>query len=166
MVKLWLLSLIAVVFGAAVAANGQEAEAAPSPYFDCPYINYFDSDCPQLRELWQAREERRLQEQGGPAATPGVEPEPGQTGVHVGQDDGEREPLDLEKLYPLFPKDSMAPDAPELYRLLLARPTLETARLYVRWYARRTARLQEVEALIQTAGSELEADIKAGKGWQ
>ena len=55
MVKVWLLSL-AVVFGAAGAVNGQEAEAAPSPYFDCPYINYFDSDCPQLRELWQARE--------------------------------------------------------------------------------------------------------------
>ena len=165
MVKVWLLSLIAVVFGAAVAANGQEAEAAPSPYFDCPYINYFDSDCPQLRELWQAREERRLQEQGGPAATPGVEPEPGQTGVHVGQEEGVPEPLDLEKLYPLFPKDSMAPDAPELYRLLLARPSLETARLYVRWYARRAARLQEVEALIKLAGGELEADVKAGKGW-
>ena len=73
--------------------------------------------------------------------------------------------LDLEKLYPLFPKDSMAPDAPDLYRLLLARPSLETARLYVRWYARRTARMQEVEALIQTAGSELQAEIKAGKGW-
>ena len=165
MVKVWLLSLIAVVFGAAVAANGQEAEAAPSPYFDCPYINYFDSDCPQLRELWREREQRRLQEQGGPAATPGVEPEPGQTDVHVGQDDGAADPLDLEKLYPLFPKDSMAPDAPDLYRLLLARPSLETARLYVRWYARRTARLQEVEALIKLAGGELEADIKAGKGW-
>ena len=164
MVKVWLLSLT-VVLGAAVTVNGQEAEAAPSPYFDCPYINYFDSDCPQLRELWEEREQRRLQERSGPAATPGVEQEPGQTDVHVGQDDGVREPLDIEKLYPLFPKDSMAPDAPDLYRLLLTRPTLETARLYVRWYARRTARMQEVEALIQTAGSELQADIKAGKGW-
>ena len=164
MVKVWLLSL-AVILGAAVAVNGQEAEAAPSPYFDCPYINYFDSDCPQLRELWEEREQRRLQERSGPAATPGVEQEPGQTDVHVGQDDGVREPLDIEKLYPLFPKDSMAPDAPDLYRLLLTRPTLETAWLYVRWYARRTARMQEVEALIQTAGSELQADIKAGKGW-
>ena len=162
MVKVWLLSL-AVVLGAAVAVNGQEGEAAPSPYFDCPYINYFDSDCPQLRELWQEREQRRLQEQGGPAATPGVEQEPGD--VHVEQDDGVSDALDLEKLYPLFPKDSMAPDAPDLYRLLLAKPSLETARLYVRWYARRTARMQEVEALIQTAGSELQAEIKAGKGW-
>ena len=164
MVKVWLLSL-AVVLGAAVAANGQEGEAAPSPYFDCPYINYFDSDCPQLRELWNEREQRRLQEQGEPAATPGVEQEPGQADVHLGQDDGEREPFDVEKLYPLFPKDSMAPDAPDLYRLLLAKPSLETARLYVRWYARRTARMQEVEALIQTAGSELQAEIKAGKEW-
>ena len=162
MVKVWLLSL-AVVLGAAVAVNGQEGEAAPSPYFDCPYINYFDSDCPQLRELWQEREQRRLQEQGGPAATPGVEQEPGD--VHVEQDDGVSDALDLEKLYPLFPKDSMAPDAPDLYRLLLAKPSLETARFYVRWYARRTARMQEVEALIQTAGSELQAEIKAGKGW-
>ena len=162
MVKVWLLSL-AVVLGAAVAVNGQEGEAALSPYFDCPYINYFDSDCPQLRELWQEREQRRLQEQGGPAATPGVEQEPGD--VHVEQDDGVSDALDLEKLYPLFPKDSMAPDAPDLYRLLLAKPSLETARLYVRWYARRTARMQEVEALIQTAGSELQAEIKAGKGW-
>ena len=103
MVKVWLLSL-AVVFGAAVAANGQEAEAAPSPYFDCPYINYFDSDCPQLRELWQEREQRRLQEQGGPAATPGVEQEPGQTGVHVGQDEGVPDALDLEKALPAFPE--------------------------------------------------------------
>ena len=164
MVKVWLLSL-AVVLGAAVAVNGQEAEAAPSPYFDCPYINYFDSDCPQLRALWQEREERRLQEQGGPGATPGVEPESGQTGVHVGQDEGVPDALDLEKLYPLFPKDSMAPDAPDLYRLLLTRPTLETARLYVRWYAQRTARMQEVEGLIQLAGAELQAEIKAGKGW-
>ena len=162
MVKVWLLSL-AVVLGAAVAVNGQEGEAAPSPYFDCPYINYFDSDCPQLRELWHEREQRRLQEQGGPAATPGVEQEPGD--VHVEQDDGVSDALDLEKLYPLFPKDSMAPDAPDLYRLLLAKPSLETARLYVRWYARRTARMQEVEALIQTAGSELQAEIKAGKEW-
>ncbi len=164
MVKVLLLSLV-VAFGAAVAVNGQEAEVAPSPYFSCPYINYFDSDCPQLRELWQEREQRRLQEQGGPAATPGVEPEPGETGVHVGQDEGVPDVLDLEKLYPLFPKDSMAPDAPDLYRLLLTRPTLEIARLYVRWYARRTARMQEVEGLIQTAGDELQADIKAGKGW-
>ena len=162
MVKVWLLSL-AVVLGAAVVVNGQEGEAAPSPYFDCPYINYFDSDCPQLRELWHEREQRRLQEQGGPAATPGVEQEPGD--VHVEQDDGVSDALDLEKLYPLFPKDSMAPDAPDLYRLLLAKPSLETARLYVRWYARRTARIQEVEALIQTAGSELQAEIKAGKEW-
>ena len=162
MVKIWLLSL-AVVLGAAVAVNGQEGEAAPSPYFDCPYINYFDSDCPQLRELWHEREQRRLQEQGGPAATPGVEQEPGD--VHVEQDDGVSDALDLEKLYPLFPKDSMAPDAPDLYRLLLAKPSLETARLYVRWYARRTARMQEVEALIKTAGSELQAEIKAGKEW-
>ena len=164
MVKVWLLSLT-VVLGAAVTVNGQDGEAASSPYFDCPYINYFDSDCPQLRELWHDREQRRLQEQGGPAATPGVEQEPGQADVHLGQDDGEREPLDIEKLYPLFPKDSMALDAPDLYRLLLIRPTLETARLYVRWYARRAARIQEVEALIQTAGSELQAEIKAGKGW-
>ena len=58
----------------------------------------------------------------------------------------------------LFPRESLAPDAPPLFRILLADPTLENARRYVRWHARRTAQLQVVQALIQRAGKELEAN--------
>ena len=70
--------------------------------------------------------------------------------------------LDADETYLLFPKESLAPDAPPLLHLLLAEPTLDNARRYVRWYARRTARLQAVQALIELAGSELEAKAKAG----
>ena len=60
----------------------------------------------------------------------------------------------------LFPKESLAPDAPPLFRLLLAEPTLENARRYVRWYARRTVRLQAVQTLVQRAGREFETEMK------
>ena len=60
----------------------------------------------------------------------------------------------LELLLPLFPKESLAPDTPPLYRLLLVRPTLENARRYVRWYSRRMDRIKEVQGLIALAGSE------------
>ena len=146
----------ALMIGAAVAASAQEAEAAPSPYFDCPYINYFDNDCPQLRQLWEEQERRRLEAEGraGQEAVPMLEQaEP--DGVEV-------EEFDPEKRYLLFPKDSLAPDTPELYSILLAEPTLENARRYVRWYAARTVRLQAVQALIQLAGSELEAELAGG----
>ena len=60
----------------------------------------------------------------------------------------------------MFPRESLAPDAPPLFRLLLAEPTLDNARRYVRWYARRTAKLQEVQALIRRAGTELEVNAR------
>lgn len=160
MVAIWWLSL-AVMFGAAGAANGQDAAATPSPYFDCPYVNYFDTDCPQLRPLREEQARRPLQRQGVPAAVPrgqGSSPplEPAE------QDQREPHEADAETTYLLFPKESLAPDTPALFRLLLAEPTLENARRYVRWYARRTARLQAVQALIQLAGGEFEAAAKAG----
>ena len=82
------------------------------------------------------------------------------------QDDDGPHRLDADETYLLFPKESLAPDAPPLLRLLLAAPTLDNARRYVRWYARRTARLQAVQVLIQLAGSELEAEAKTGREWQ
>ena len=160
MVKLRVgLLSVAVVLVTLASAHGQNPDAAPSPYFDCPYVNYFDSDCPQLRKLWEERERRRLQRQGAPAVPPAQRS--GATTAPQGDEDespiGE---LDADETYILFPKESLAPDAPELFRLLLAEPTIDNARRYVRWYARRTARLQAVQTLIQLAGRELESELK------
>ena len=146
---------VAVVVGAVLAAHGQEA--APSPYFDCPYVNYFDKDCPQLRKLWAEQERRRLQREDNPARPPDGQ-DTGRQAEQPQQDDDGPQGLDADETYLLFPKESLAPDAPPLFRLLLAEPTIENARRYVRWYVRRTARLQAVQALIRLAGSELESD--------
>ena len=147
----------AVVLAALSSAHGQTPETAPSPYFDCPYVNYFDRDCPQL---WEEQERRRQQE-GNPAPMRRGQDAGGQTEQPQQDDDGTHS-LGADETYLLFPKESLAPDAPPLFRLLLAEPTMENARRYVRWYARRTARLQAVQALIQLAGSELEAEANRG----
>ena len=166
MVRLYVgLLSAAVVLAALSSAHGQESQAAPSPYFDCPYVNYFDRDCPQLRKLWEEQERRRLKQEGNPAPMPRGQDAGGQTEQPQQDDDGTHS-LGADETYLLFPKESLAPDTPPLFRLLLAAPTIENARRYVRWYARRTARLQAVQALIQLAGSELEAEAKAGGGRQ
>ena len=139
----------AMAFGLSVAALGQEEKRAPDGYFDCPYVNYFDPDCPQLRKPPTQPDGRRPDDREVPAAAPGA-PEPG---AAAEADDGTRRDLDAD-VYPLFPRESLAPDAPPLLRLLLAEPTLANARRYVRWYARRTERLREVQALIELAGRE------------
>ena len=141
----------------ASGASAQEAEPAPSPYFDCPYINYFDSDCPQLRQLWEEQERRRLESEGQAAQESVPVPEQAEQDVA-----DEVEELGPERRFLLFPKDSLAPDTPELYWILLAEPTLENARRYVRWYAERTVRLQAVQALIEVAGAELKAELGGG----
>ena len=138
----WRWMWVAVVTAAlAVPAAGQEREA-PSPYFECPYINYFDSDCPQAPQ-----DEARM-------AAPG--------------DEGQEEPQDAEDresghewmeevpevLLPLFPRQSLAPDTPALFHLLLMKPTLANARRYVRWHARRMSRIREVQGLVDVAGRE------------
>ena len=156
-----LLVVLGVLTGIAAAANAQEAEAAPSPYFDCPYINYFDSDCPQLRQLWEEQELRRRERQ----EVGRIAPDAGGSEVDEDAPDGmQPEDLEAEKRYLLFPKEGVAPDTPELFLLLLAEPTPENARRYVRWYAERTLRLQAVQELIQVAGRELEAELRGGKG--
>ena len=63
MVKV-VVMVVGLMIGAAALASAQDAEAAPSPFFDCPYINYFDNDCPQLRQLWEEQEQRRLEAEG------------------------------------------------------------------------------------------------------
>ena len=156
-----LLVVLAVLTGMAGVANAQEGEAAPSPYFDCPYINYFDNDCPQLRRLWEEQELRRREQQ----EVRRIAPEAGGGGnVDEDESDGmQLEDIEAEKRYLLFPREGVAPDTPELFLLLLAEPTLDNARRYVRWYAERTLRLQAVQELIQVAGRELEDELQGGK---
>ena len=133
------------------AVGAQEREQS-SPYFECPYINYFDGDCPQLE---REREEAR----GVPAED---KPQPPATGD---AEEGEHDWLQdvPEYLLPLFPKESLAPDSPALYRLLLMRPTLRNARRYVRWHARRMRRIQEAQDLIAAAGREFLAERAAAE---
>ena len=148
--------VVVLIMGAAAAASGQEPEVGPSPFFDCPYINYFDNDCPQLRQLWEEQEQRRLEAEGRARQE--------QVPMLQEAEEGELEveELDPERRFLLFPKDSLAPDTPELYWILLSDPTLENARRYVRWYAERTVRLQAVQALIEVAGNELKAELGSG----
>ena len=130
-------------------AAAQEREQ-PSPYFECPFINYFDSGCPQA-------------EAEGEAAPPqsGDEREPPVGDGQAGENDRLQEVP--EHLLPLFPAQSLAPDTPDLYRLLLTRPTIENARRYVRWHARHMRRLREVQELVAAAGAEFLAERSAGE---
>jgi len=144
--------VLAVLLGCASAVSGQPSDdGGGSPYFDCPYVNYFDTDCPQLHEQ---RPQPRAQ---GQNAAPESQRGPGRRDEPGSEEDGEdsRQGVLPEELI-LFPRESLAPDAPPLFRLLLAHPTLENARRCVRWHARRSAQLQVVQALIQRAGKELE----------
>ena len=138
----------AMAFGLSVGALGQEEEQASGGYFDCPYVNYFGKDCPQLHGPSPHHDGRRSDDGEVPAAPHGNS-EPGETPE---TEDRERHELNAEDIYPLFPRESLAPDAPPLLRLLLAEPTIENARRYVRWYARRSERLREVQTLIELAG--------------
>ena len=146
----WQVGVLATAMacGLSVGAFGQEEERAPDGYFECPYVNYFDKDCPQLHGPSPHDDGRRPDGSEFPAATQG-NTEPGETPEG---EERERHEFDAEDIYPLFPRESLAPDAPPLLRLLLANPTLDNARRYVRWYARRSERLREVQALIELAG--------------
>ena len=145
------------LIAAAVWAQGQDA--ARSPYFDCPYVNYFDRDCPQLRERADEAARHRPRGRESPDAAP-AERQPVSPPEPAGREhDGQHEP-DAGETYLLFPRESLAPDAPPLFRRLLAEPSIENARRYVRWYARRAARLQAVQALIRSAGRELESELE------
>ena len=131
-----------LVLGTLVAVAGAQEPDPASPYFECPYINYFDSDCPQLK-----REEIQAQ----PPVDDEAEGAEGEAEEEVEHDWLQEVP---EHLLPLFPKQSLAPDTPDLYRLLLLRPTLANARRYVRWYSRRMGRIREAQELIGEAGRE------------
>ena len=92
---MWSVTMVVVLAG---VAGAQERERT-SLYFECPYINYFDGDCPQLE-----REEAR-------AAPAEDEPQPPAAG------DAEESEHDWlqevpEHLLPLFPKESLAPELP------------------------------------------------------
>ena len=146
----WRLWTAAAIVALAGVAGAQERDQA-SPYFDCPFINYFDNDCPQLE-----REEAR--------AAPPTEDERKQPEMAEEQEREYEWPEEVpELLLPLFPKESLAPDTPALYRLLLMQPTLANARRYVRWYARRMSRIREAQALVDLAGRELLAERAAAE---
>ena len=135
----WLVAAI-VTLGACTAVS-QERELS-SPFFDCPFINYFDSGCPEL-------------EREAPQAVPQERPEAERpTAERENEEEGEWAEENPELLVPLFPRESLGRDAPELYRALLMKPTLENARRFVRWYSRRMQRIQEVQNLIALAGGE------------
>lgn len=151
------LMVIAGLLALVAGASGQDTDdGSGSPYFDCPYVDYFDTDCPQLRK----REPRapvaghRTPTEKGPAVT-----RQGETDETEGGEETWRGILPEELI--LFPRESLAPDAPPLFHILLANPTIENARRYVRWHARRTAQLQVVQALIRRAGKEMEKDPSA-----
>ncbi|MDE0204867.1 MAG: hypothetical protein OXP66_02390 [Candidatus Tectomicrobia bacterium] len=134
-------SVVTVLVVLAADAAAQERES-PSPYFDCPYVNYFDSDCPQL--------ERDKESAAAPSDDDAAEP------AATDEPEAEHDWLQEvpEHLLPLFPKESLAPDTPALYQLLLLRPTLANARRYVRWHSRRMGRIREAQELIAVAGRE------------
>ena len=139
----WAVAAV-VVLTASVAAQERES---PSPYFDCPYINYFDGDCPQLE-----REKARVE----PPAEDEQEAPAGSDDPDAQQDWLQEVP---EELLPLFPRESLAPDTPVLYQLLLLSPTLKNARRYVRWYSRRMSRIKRAQDLIAVAGREFLAEM-------
>ena len=145
----WMSGIAAVVALAAVAV-AQEREPSGT-YFDCPYINYFDSGCPQTEQDPSINSGARVappaeEEQEQPETVEELESE---------YDWMEEAPEDL---LPLFPRESVAPDTPPLYHLLLMKPTLENARRYVRWYARRMNRIREAQELVDIAGREFLAE--------
>ncbi|MDE0205527.1 MAG: hypothetical protein OXP66_05820 [Candidatus Tectomicrobia bacterium] len=140
MTKAWWLGALAVFVAWSVA--GAQERDLPSPYFECPFINYFDSGCPELES-----EEASTRPQAPPAAE-----QPAAAGE---QDEDAWQEENPELLAPLFPKESLSRDTPELYRALLTAPTLENARRFVRWYSRRMESVARAQALIALAGREL-----------
>ena len=141
-----------MVVGGAAMAGAQERDLS-SPYFDCPFIHYFDSGCPELE-----REQAGSRPQAPPA------PEEPAAGEEEGEDyEQEWVEENPELLVPLFPRESLSRDTPELYRTLLMRPTLGNARRFVRWYSRRMERIRQAQALIGVAGSEFLAERAAAE---
>ena len=152
--KGWIWLVVAVLVGWSGLVAAQELDQSiASPYFDCPYVNYFDSECPQLREDERRRGEVRRAREREEDRDREVEEERERRG------DGEREDGILPDEAILFPRESMAADAPPLYRWLLENPTLENARRFVVWHARRTARVSAVQALIKEAGEEIKREL-------
>ena len=154
--------VLALLCLAPLLALAQEPEGfRGNDYFDCPYINFFDQDCPQRRQAGTASPQARPGQEGeerqdarpeAPAPGEGIV-EPGETMRHY---------LELQKSlgdrHELFPEQSMAPDTPPLMHALMRAPNLDTARLYVLWHAARVERLHEVLRLIEMAGAEYQAD--------
>ena len=151
MVKGWIFLVVVLVGWSGLVAAQELDQSIASPYFDCPYVNYFDSDCPQLRE-----DERRGREEGRARRR---DEESDRRAEEEREDQEDREERVLPDEAILFPRESLAPDAPPLYRWLLENPTLENARRFVVWHARRTARVSVVQALIKEAGEQMKREL-------
>ena len=156
--RTWTVAAVALLASAAVA---QERDPS-SPYFECPYINYFDNGCPQAEQdpsTILSEVEGSGARVGPPAEAEHEQPETIEE-LESEYDWMQEAPEDL---LPLFPRESVAPDTPPLYHLLLMKPTLENARRYVRWYARRMNRIREAQGLVDIAGREFLAERAAGE---
>ena len=150
--RTWTVAAVALLAGVAVA---QERDPS-SPYFECPYINYFDSGCPQA-------EQDPSINSGARVAPPSEEDQEQPETIEELESEYDWMEEAPEDLLPLFPRESVAPDTPPLYHLLLMKPTLENARRYVRWYARRMNRIREAQGLMDIAGREFLAERAAGE---
>lgn len=60
-------------------------------------------------------------------------------------------PATPPEAYPLFDRQTLAPDTPELMLHLLAHPTEANAQAFLAWQAARQARITEVQHLLRTA---------------
>ena len=142
--------VLLIVLGGAAAAADRQVD------FLCGHVNYW-TPCEQVKREYEMREaeRRRLLEQQAELrrqaeerqrrAAP-VEPE-GEVPPAV--DDEMRE--DWQR-YQLFPRESLAQDAPEAFAVLLEKPTIENAIIYWKWYEARQERLKDVQDLIARAG--------------
>ena len=100
----WLAVAIMVVGMGTAAAQERDLS---SPFFDCPFINYFDSGCPEL-------------EKESPQAAPRERPQAEQPASEAeGEEENEWSDENPELLLPLFPREKpggghagVVPDAP------------------------------------------------------
>lgn len=157
MAKSGLRWLAAALLAAAAAFPAAAQEAGSAAWFACPYLDWWDpptaADCPRPDE-------------GAPAAPAAAPPQARGAPVPDGPEteilrawlarQAEREGAHAEaapvEAYPLFPPQSLAPDAPDLFAELLAQPDIEKAKAYWLWYEKRQAQLIEVQKLIAEAG--------------
>lgn len=164
MAKAGLRRLAVWVLAAGVALPAGAQEAGSVGWFACPYVDWWNpptaADCPRPQESAAAVAPAPAAEPEDPPAPDGPEMAileawlAAQAARKRGGPDEEKatEPGDV---YPLFPPQSLAADAPDLFAELLAQPAIDKAKAYWLWYEKRQARLIEVQKLIAEAGRQI-----------